>query len=310
MTRQMGRRELLKSALAATAATGLGGVASDWVRDARAAEAAMPTRRLGKTGHDVSMFSLGGVAALVRDGERDNALQIINRALDLGVNYIDTAADYGGGESESRIGEVMKERRDEVFLATKSHVYDYDGVMRMCEESLERLQTDYLDLYQHHRVQDLERLDRIAQPDGALRAFEQLRDEGVVRHLGITSHTPHIMTEALERHDYDCVLITVNPAHMVYGTPYDAEDLTAFLAKAAEIDVGVIAMKVMNNGDVLDRGLSSEQALHYALSREPVSTACVGITELWQLDENIEVARNFEQLSQDELEQLEQLAQD
>lgn len=310
MTRQMGRRELLKSALAATAATGLSGVASDWIRETRAAEAAMPTRRLGKTGHDVSIFSLGGVGTVAQDGERDAAVEIVNHALDLGVNYIDTAADYGGGTSESHIGEVMKERRDEVFLATKSHVYDYDGVMRMCEESLERLQTDYLDLYQHHRVQDLERLDRIAQPDGALRAFEQLRDEGVVRHLGITSHTPHIMTEALERHDYDCVLITINPAHMVYGTPYDAEDLTAFLAKAAEKDVGVIAMKVLNSGNILERGLNVEQALRYALSREPVSTACVGITELPQLDENVEVARNFEPLSEEELEELEQLAQD
>lgn len=310
MTRQIGRRKLLKSALAAAAAMGLGGLATDWGQKVRASEAAMPTRRLGKTGHDVSIFSLGGVSTLARDGERDAAVEIVNHALDLGVNYIDTAADYGGGVSESHIGEVMKERRDEVFLATKSHVYDYDGVMRMCEESLERLQTDYLDLYQHHRVQDLERLDRIAQPDGALRAFEQLRDEGVVRHLGITSHTPHIMTEALERHDFDCVLITINAAHMVYGTPYNSEDLTAFLAKAAEKDVGVIAMKVMNNGNVLERGLSSEQALRYALSREAVSTACVGISELWQLDENVEVVRNFEQLSPEELEELEQLAQD
>ncbi|MFP4191446.1 MAG: aldo/keto reductase [Candidatus Hydrogenedentota bacterium] len=310
MTRQIGRRELLKSALAATAAAGLGGLASDWVRGARAAEATMPTRRLGKTGHDVSIFSLGGVGTLSQDGEGDAGVEIVNHALDLGVNYIDTAADYGSGLSESRIGEVMKERRDEVFLATKSHVYDYDGVMRMCEESLERLQTDHLDLYQHHRVQDLERLDRIAQPDGALRAFEQLRDEGVVRHLGITSHTPHIMTEAIDRHDYDCVLITINPAHMVYGTPYDADDLTAFLAKAAEKDVGVIAMKVLNSGNILERGVSVEQALRYALSREPVSTACVGITELPQLDENVEVARSFEPLSAEELAELEELAQD
>ncbi len=310
MDRQIGRRALLKSALAATAASGLGRYAVGGMRDAFASENAMPTRRLGKTEHEVSTFSLGGVSTMSREGERDAALEIINHALDLGVNYIDTAADYGAGVSETHLGEVMKDRRDEVFLATKAHVYDYDGVMRMCEESLERLQTDYVDLYQHHRVQDIELLDRIAQPDGALPAFERLRDEGVVRHIGITSHTPHVMTEALERHDFECVLITINPAHMVYGTPYNADDLTTFLATAAEKDVGVIAMKVVNNGDILARGLTAEEAIHYALSRQAVSTACLGITEVNQLDENVAAAHTFQQLSEGELEELEQRVQD
>ena len=309
MDRQIGRRALLKSALAATAASGLGRYAVGEMRDAFASENAMPTRRLGKTGHEVSMFSLGGVSTMSREGERDAALEIINHALDLGVNYIDTAADYGAGVSESHLGEVMKDRRDEVFLATKAHVYDYDGVMRMCEESLERLQTDYLDLYQHHRVQNIELLDRIAQPDGALPAFERLREEGVARHIGITSHTPHVMTEALARHDFECVLITINPAHMVYGTPYNADDLTTFLATAAEKDVGVIAMKVVNNGDILERGLTAEEAIHYALSRQAVSTACLGITEANQLDENVAAAHTFQQLSEEELEELEQRVQ-
>ncbi len=309
MDRQIGRRALLKSALAATAASGLGRYAVGGMRDAFASENAMPTRRLGKTEYEVSTFSLGGVSTMSREGERDAALEIINHALDLGVNYIDTAADYGAGVSESHLGEVMKDRRDEVFLATKAHVYDYDGVMRMCEESLERLQTDYLDLYQHHRVQNIELLDRIAQPDGALPAFERLREEGVARHIGITSHTPHVMTEALARHDFECVLITINPAHMVYGTPYNADDLTTFLATAAEKDVGVIAMKVVNNGDILERGLTAEEAIHYALSRQAVSTACLGITEANQLDENVAAAHTFQQLSEEELEELEQRVQ-
>ena len=305
MSHRIGRRELLKSVLATTAATGLGAFAGGQHWPAHAAEnAAMPKRRLGKTGYEVGIFSLGGQSTLEQDGTRDASVEIINHALDMGVNYIDTAVRYGGGISETYIGEVMKDRRDEVFLATKSHDYSYDGTLRLCEQSLERLQTDHIDLYQHHAVDSFDELDQIGSEDGALRAFNRLRDEGVISYRGITGHTPALMTEAIERHDYDCVLISLNAADLNLNGP---EDMDEFLEKAAEKDVGVIAMKVVSRGRVLDRGVSMQQALSYTLSH-PVATAIVGITEVGQVDENVDIARNFEILNDEELAGIQRIA--
>lgn len=113
---------------------------------------AMPTRNLGRTGHRVGIFSLGG-QAVIETSDRDQAEAVVNKAIDLGVNYIDTASSYGGGKSEQHIGPVMKYRRHEVYLATKTHDRSYDGSMRLLEQSLERLQTDHLDCWQLHNVQ-------------------------------------------------------------------------------------------------------------------------------------------------------------
>jgi len=305
MSHRIGRRDLLKSVLATTAATGLGAFAGGRALPIHAAEnATMPKRRLGKTNYEVCIFSLGGQSTLEQDGTHDASLEIINHALDLGVNYIDTAERYGGGISETYIGEVMQDRRDEVFLATKSGDYSYDGTLRLCEESLERLQTDHIDLYQHHAVDDFAELDQIGGEDGALQAFNRLQDEGVISFKGITGHTPALMTEAIERHDYDCVLISLNAADMNLNGP---EDMDEFLEKAAEKDVGVIAMKVVSRGSVLDRGVNMQQALSYTLS-QPVATAIVGITEVGQVDEDVEIARNFDVLSGEELDAIREIA--
>ena len=309
MTHQIGRRELLKSALAATAATGLSRLAPGRVRNVHAADNALPKRRMGKTGYEVSLLSLGaGLPPIRHEDDPEAAVELINHVLDVGINYIDTAESYG--VSEINLGEVMKDRREEVFLVTKSYEDTYDEALRATEASLERLQTDYLDMCKHHAVMSMEALDQVGSSDGALRALERLRDEGVIRHIGITSHTPAVMTEALERHEFECVLIPINPAHMVYGGSYDPGDLDEFLAKAAEKDVGVIAMKVVNNADILNRGLSMVEAMRYALSKEAVCSACVGMRSKEEVDENVEIVRNFEPLSPEELEELEHRAQD
>ena len=106
----------------------------------------------------------------------------------MGVNYIDTSAMYGGGLSEQRIGRVMRTRRNEVFLATKTHDRTYDGTLRLAEQSLKRLQTDHIDLYQIHNIRLHEDLDTVFSKNGAIHAMERLRDEGVIRFIGITGH--------------------------------------------------------------------------------------------------------------------------
>ncbi|RPJ62938.1 MAG: aldo/keto reductase, partial [Acidobacteria bacterium] len=146
---------------------------------------AMPTRNLGKTGYQVGIYSLGGQATLEIPGKAKESDAIVNRAIDLGINYIDTAAGYGDGTSETHIGQVIKNRRREVFLASKTNRRTYDESMRLLERSLKNLQTDHLDLWQLHNVQRQDEVDQIFAANGAIKALEKARAEGVVRFLGI-----------------------------------------------------------------------------------------------------------------------------
>jgi uncharacterized protein len=306
MVQVLSRRDMLKTTLAAAAGCTLGGAFSlGRLSNAYAAVAGapgMPTRMLGKTGFEVPIFSLGGQSTIEQPGRRDEAVAIIHRALDLGLNYIDTSHIYGNGVSESYIGEVMRERRGEVFLATKSRAFSYDGAMRMIEGSLERLQTDHVDLYQHHHVSTDATLDEVLSADGARKAFEKLHAEGVVKHLGISGHSSRVLKRAIEAVDMDCVLITVNPANM---SMTETEHLDDFMTTAVEKRVGVIAMKVTGRNQLLRRHpITMEQAMRYTLSF-PVATAVIGITEIGQLDENFELARRFRPMTDAEMIELE-----
>lgn len=309
MESKVKRSTFLKHSLALTAGAGFT-VSSGFLSKAAAwamdpLNHPMPTRPLGKTGHNVGIFSLGGQATLERPGRKDDAVEIINRALDLGVNFIDTANMYGRGISEEYIGEVMKYRRNEVFLATKSHDYTYDGTMRMFEESLKRLQTDTIDLYQHHFVGGHGQLERLTQKESARDAFRELKEQGVIRFTGVTGHSSKILSDAIEGHPYDCVLITLNAAGAIMNDP---EHLDRFFRLTAEKEMGVIAMKVMGGGGLLNRGFRPADLLTYVLSY-PISTAIVGISIIPHLEDNVRTAKTFSQLSDDEMENLRKSAQ-
>lgn len=257
----------------------------------------IPIRPLGKTGCQVSIYGLGGLFTTARHDRHEEAVAIVNRAIDLGVTYIDTSAMYGDGASELNIGTVMRERRDQVFLASKSHDYTYDGTMALIQQTLRRLQTDHLDLYQHHLLGGLGQLDQLRQPHSARQAFEHLRDEGKIRYIGVTSHSSRLLADALLDYPYDCALITLNAAGAVMDDP---EDLDRFFQVAQEREVGVIAMKAFARGALVQRGLSAEQLLRYVLSY-PITTAIVGISSLAHLEENVRIARAFAPLSEAEM---------
>ena len=292
----------------AGAVAGLGVTGIEAVRVPQSACAAdpgsedMPRRKLGRTGHQVSIFSLGGEATVQQTGRQDEAAAIIDKALDLGVNYIDTSPTYGGGGSESNIGRVMVRRREEVFLASKTHDRTYDGTMRLIEQSLERLQTDYLDLYQVHNVRVNNDVDQALDRQGAVRAMEKLKSEKVVRNIGITGHKdPDVLIRGITRHDFDTVLLTLNAGDIHYR-PFQED----FLKKAAEKQMGIIAMKVTAVNRILKPGgaVSMQEALGYTLSF-PVSTAIIGISSLEEVEENVRIARVFEAYSSDELVRIE-----
>ncbi|MCK8824871.1 aldo/keto reductase [Fuchsiella alkaliacetigena] len=264
----------------------------------------MPTRSLGRTGHEVSLFSLGGEATIEQEHRQEEAVEIINRALDLGVNYIDTAPSYGNGGSESNIGQVMRERREEVFLATKTHDRSYAGTMELFEQSLERLQTDYLDLYQLHNIRVDRDLDRALSSNGAIEAMEELKSQGLIKNIGITGHRdPQVLLRGIEEYDFDCILMALNAGDIHYR-PFQEQ----LLEKAVAREMGIIAMKVVAAGRIIrSEGITSmEQALGYSLSF-PVSTAIVGISNLRELEENVQIAKEFSKYPEQQLAEIEEL---
>ncbi|HEY2001844.1 MAG TPA: aldo/keto reductase, partial [Acidobacteriaceae bacterium] len=201
---------LAQGAVSARAATTLGPMPAN-----PRTMAAMPTRNLGKTGYKVGIFSLGGQAALEKPNNFDVAVPIIERALDLGVNYIDTSSIYGGPPrwSEQYVGRVMKTRRNEAFLATKTKERTRDGSMRMIERSLQLLNTDHVDLWQLHDIGLPEDVDAIFAKGGAMEALVEMQQQKVVRYLGVTGHyRPDALIDAVNRHPFDTILMALNAA--------------------------------------------------------------------------------------------------
>src|SRR6185437_8989500 len=218
--RRQGRREFLKASGAVAAALVAPGMALGDagkkigpLPDNPRTQQAMPTRNLGKTGYKVGIFSLGGQAALEKPNNFDNAVPIIERALDLGVNYIDTSSIYGGPErwSEQYVGKGMKHRRHEAFLATKTKERTREGSMRMIDKSLQLLQTDHVDLWQLHDIGTAKDIDAIFDKGGAMEALVEMQQQKVARYLGITGHyRPDALMEAIHRHPFDTILMAVN----------------------------------------------------------------------------------------------------
>lgn len=255
----------------------------------------MEHRQLGKTGVQVPLLgygtaTLGSIEAGVPTEE---AVEILNHAIDRGVTYLDTSPDYG---SESKVGEVMKTRRDEVFLATKCNLRSRDGVLRDIHESLQRLQTDHVDLLQIHAVNTHADLEAVLAPDGALAGVEEARRQGLCRFVGITGHArPDVLARALQEYHFDTVLIALGAADRLVSRPE-----TVFLPLAREKGAGVIAMKVLLHGEITRRDL----ALRYSLGLDGVSLAIVGMKSKLEVDAAVEVVEQLSPLSEQEEEVL------
>ena len=255
----------------------------------------MPARSLGGTGLTLPVLGLGGSASpLSRPGAEAEAIAIIERALDLGVRYFDTAANYG--PSEERLGQVLPTRRREVVIASKTAARDRDRAWRQLEQSLTRLQTDYLDLWQFHALTHAWDIDTILnERSGAILAAQEAQEQGIVRHVGITGqHNPGIITTALSRYRFDTALVPINAADV--HTPESF--IETVLPVAQQQNTGVIAMKVPAYGRLLKGGqLSMEDVLGYALSQPGVSLSVIAADTLEQLEENVVAARRFTPMS-------------
>lgn len=271
----------------------------------------MPRRPLGRTGHMVGIYSLGGQATIETPGKEERAVELVNRAIDLGINYIDTAAAYGRatptipkeqarGTSERNIGQVMKSRRNEVFLASKTHDRSYDGSLRLLEKSLKHLQTDHLDLWQIHNIRKAEKvnIDKFFTDDGVVKAMERAKSEGMVRFLGISGHEePEILNMMLERYPFDNALVAINAADKYYD-PF----IEKFLPGAVEKGIGIVGMKIPARDRIFDKGgiITMKEAMDYVMTL-PVSTIIIGLDKIPELEENIKIAREFTPLTAGEM---------
>jgi uncharacterized protein len=300
MAKNKSRREFLARLAVGTAAgAGLNVLAGPGT-GAPPEKAVLPTRTLGSTGVKVSILAFGCGSRWLMYKEVDRALEALNKAIDLGITYVDSAYSYGDGESETRVGKLMATRRKEVFLATKIPDRTRDEFLRRFEASLKRLQTDHVDLVHIHSLGRTDDLKKIEAADGALKALFEVREQKMARFVGMTSHTDgEVMATAIERHDLNCVQMALN------GSRNGRFEELA-LPAARKKNLGVIAMKVMGQELLVGQGegrASAQSLLRYSLSL-PVTTAVVGMPTLEMLAGNVRVAAAFSRLSTRELEEL------
>ncbi len=266
------------------------------------AKTKLPQRVLGRTGVKVPIIAFGCGSRFLMYKEEDEALKILNRVIDLGITYLDTAMDYGNGLSEMRVGKVMATRRKEVWLATKvsQNARTYDTAMRAVEQSLKRLQTDHVALLHLHGLGDAADLAKIEAKDGAIHALYKLREQKVARFVGMTSHTDGaVMAQAIEHNDLDCVQMAMNPARAL-----QFEELA--LPAAKKKNLGVILMKVTAQEKLLGEGAGKaavKDLIRYALSL-PVSAAVMGMPKPEFIEQNVAAVKAFKPMSAAEMDKL------
>ncbi len=276
----------------------------------------MEKRRLGRTGHMSSIITLG-CAALGRISQEE-ADKIIELALSHGVNHFDVAPTYG--EAELRLSPWMKEHRDEIFLACKTGKRTKKEAADELKRSLERIGVDYIDLYQFHGLDDLKDLEIAFGPDGALQAMLEARDEGIIKNIGITSHRPPTIIEALNRFDLDTVLFPLNYVLRKHRCPEN--DYEPVLKLAKEMDIGTIVMKAFAKEpwptslaeqprekrpfstwyEPFDDPAAIDRCLWFALSNDVTTVASAGDIHL--VPRIIDSAERYRRLTLEEQEQL------
>ncbi len=265
-----------------------------------AAQGPLPMAALGKTGLRVARIAVGGYHMNVR-GEQE-ALRILRRAFDLGLNFYDSANGYHGGASDEILGKAFAGAdRQKVLLMTKCEIYTRDGAMRVLEQQLRRLRTDYIDLWQCHQVSEHSEVDRILGPAGALEAFVLAKKQGKVRHIGFTGHRdPAIHLRLLQSaSEWETVQMPVNLID-----PHYLSFLRQVLPEARRRGLGVIAMKSNAMGQISAQNVASiDDCLRFAWSQD-IDTLVSGVETVAQLEHNVAALRAFRKMPPQEISSL------
>jgi uncharacterized protein len=292
------RRRFMKGAAILGAGPFIGGGAmaqeqKDQPQGATSGE--VPKRALGRTGAMVSAMGIGGYH-LGSAATDQSSNEIVAKALDHGINFFDNAWEYHDGLSEERLGKALKGKRDRAFVMTKvcTHGRDKRLAMRMLEESLRRLQTDHLDLWQIHEVVYDNDPELIFAPDGAAEALTAAKQQGKVRFIGFTGHKdPEVHLKMLSHNfPFDTVQMPLNCCDSTFRS-FEIQ----VLPEANRLGLGCLGMKSLGgSGELVRQGaVSAEQGLRYAMSL-PVATTISGVDSMQVLDQNLQVAVNFKPL--------------
>jgi len=289
------------------------------------APAPIPTRPLGNTGIEIPIVGFGAGSRFYGSTPDDESgAQLIRDAIDRGITMVETGANYGpDGISEKRIGLAMTTHRDKAFIETKVDERGYDGAMREMERSLDRMNTDTLDLVLHHFLRSREEVGEVAGPDGAEKAIRQMMDEGVVRCRGLSTHTPEVAMAGIEQLDPEAIQLPINAVRI---PDFEAE----VIPSCADRDIAVIAMKTCGNGFFFPANATTPDRIeqygpppgawdrwdlptwtdyiHYVLSL-PIATATIGIDSYFTLEGIVAAASTFEPLDADRMASINERAQ-
>lgn len=297
------RRQFFETAAAGTAAASAFAAEVD-------KKTGMPMRVLGRTGAKVSILGFGSGSRFLMYKDEDKAGEALNKALDLGITYVDTAAGYGNGQSEERIGKFLGDRRKNIWLVTKVAERKADDAKRQIERSLKLLRTDHVNLLHIHSLLDDDDLAKIEAKDGVLNVLYKLRDQKVARNIGITCHgDPTVLKKALERHDFDSTQMALNAARQGQGRgggamkpgekPAEGSFETIALPVALKKKMGITAMKVFAQEQLVGKA-PIQKLLSYVWSL-PIAAAMAGMPKLEYLEENIRLAKAFQPMKPAEM---------
>jgi uncharacterized protein len=264
------------------------------------ADAPMPMATLGKTGLKVSRYTVGGYHMHVRG--RDEAVRIIQRAVDLGVNMFDSAWHYNKGASDEAYGVALSpSQRQKVYLMSKAHKYSRGEAMSQLEDSLRRMKTDYLDVWQVHQVVTQKEVDQILGPDGSLEAFVKAKEQGKVRHIGFTGHAdPAVHQRLLD--SYNGWETVQHPVNLI--DPHYLSFINTVLPSIRKKGLGVFAMKSNAMGPITKNNIATiQECLRFALSQD-IDTLVSGAESVEQMEENVAVVKTLKPMSRGEMTSL------
>ena len=251
----------------------------------------MEIKRMGRTNFMVKRLGFGGMT--IPEVSNREAEATLNKALDLGVNFIDTAKAYG--DSEVRIGYVMKKRRGECYLSSRSPDMSYKGMKKDLEDSLRRLRTDYIDLYEPHDVSTTSKFEQLFSEEGALKALKEAKREGKIKSIGFTSHNIELIKKLIKKDEFDAGLIVYNLADTV---------TEKIIPLAKEYDLGLFVMKVFGNERLLrltppgkQRKPTIEECLSFALSNGDLHLILTGVKSPKEIEENVSIAEKYAPLT-------------
>jgi len=258
----------------------------------------VPTRLLGKTNEEVSILGLGGYH--IGKLEKDKSIKLIRRAIDEGITFMDNAWCYHNGQSERLMGEALKDGyREKVFLMTKNHGRTKELFKKQLDESLKRLNTDYIDLLQLHEIINFGVPQKIYK-EGVLDAVLEAKKKGKIRFIGFTGHRyPLLHQEMLDLDfDWDTVQMPLNVLDYHYRSFQNQ-----ILPQAKEKNMGIIGMKSLAAGHIFKTNISVQEAIRYSLSL-PISTLVSGIDSIEVLEQNLKIAREFKKMNDKELNEI------